>query len=199
MGTFIKSGFTTTDLTAPVLVPSYLQDTFNRANGALGVTPGGKAWAQSGGTGSSFTIAGNRISTANPAASKAWLEDSHPDGVLSMTVSTYTSGLWGLSFRGTTGQDGEYVFYVGESGAGAALKKRTGPDAYTTLALGSPAIVPAAGQVLSVVLQGPSITCKVDGVTVVAVTDSTYTGNQRGLFSRNGTATADDFLYAPLP
>jgi hypothetical protein len=116
-----------------------------------------------------------------------------------MTLATIQAGgLVGLSFRGTNGVDGEYVFYAGESVVGYALKKRTGVDTYVAIASASPNTAPANGQVLSVVLAGSSIVCKVNGATVIAATDATYTGTQHGIFARAAAgAVIDNFTWAP--
>jgi len=174
----------------------YAVDNFDRANSAsLGSTPTGNyAWTQ---TATNFSIYNNALSVASTGSAKDVIDEPHINGTLEMTLLTYTSGLVGLSFRGTPGQAGEYVFYAGEGTAGYALKKRTATDSFTTLATATPNTPVVNGAVLTVVLNGSSIICKVNGVTVITATDSSYTGTEKGFFARLAVATIDNFKYTP--
>lgn len=201
MGTFIKSDFRSTDTSAPRVLSAYASDSFNRANVAtLGSTEtGAYPWVLSYGGSNTGSIVSNTAHLTNTiGAGTARIDDGRSDGVLSVQIVEFAGKYTGLCFRGTEGQATEYVFYA-DSGA-YRLAGKKGADSYGpqfTMLPSSP--VPAVGDVLSVELKGASITAKVNGVTVCAVTDTTYTGTAKGLFIRATTARFDNFRWDPLP
>lgn len=178
----------------PVIV--YASDDFNRAdNASMGVTPiGGLTWqtACNGTPVVNFRIFANTaVLSANTSAAlaDAYLDTGSANGMLRALV-TNKSGFPGILFRasGTNNADG-YVFFA--NGTGYTLSIRTA--GVMTALLSSTTAAPANGDILSVVLNGPSITCKVNGVSVISTTDTTHTGTRHGMVNNSAGGQHDNF------
>jgi hypothetical protein len=175
---------------------TYAADTFDRAN-ATGnpgtMSDGINTWIAS--TGSTWNIASNNMVSASgngTSDSDIRCNDGGFDGTWSVTFPSFdpTFYLGGLLMAASSASDG-YVFHW--FGSNYQLRKRTSISAYTVLgtATGTPG---AAGDVLTVIRNGNTFTCKINGNVVITYTDSAspYTGTQNGLWCYNGKATRFD-------
>lgn len=178
----------------PVIV--YASDDFNRAdNASMGVTPiGGLTWqtACNGTPVVNFRIFANTaVLSANTSAAlaDAYLDTGSANGTLRALV-TNKSGFPGILFRasGTNNADG-YVFFA--NGTSYTLSIRTA--GVMTALLSSTTAAPANGDILSVVLNGPSINCKVNGVSVISTTDTAHTGTRHGIVNNSAGGQHDNF------
>jgi hypothetical protein len=181
---------------AGTAVVIYTADTFNKADAStLGVaTTGGQTWATANAS-TQYAINGNtaKVTTVTEATAPGdvYIDDGQVNGAIKVTLlDTLTSK--GLTFRGSgTNNSTAYLFYR-SAATTLTFAKRTGVNAYTTIqaATGQPAA--AAGDVLSVVMNGTSFTFKLNGATVMTVTDATYqTGTRHGIWSGNIAAGVD--------
>lgn len=191
VGTGVNSATATTTTGAPTV--TYSADTFTRANGALGSTETGSyAWASVGGTNSisSNMLSFDSVVNAGNGAT-VLINDAHNNGTFKLTRKGSGSGIGGLFFLGDATTFTGYV--VWQSGSNYALSKRTAQNAYTQLGVSS-GVTPASGDVITVIVNGTSITVKINGVTVITVTDSSYSGTYHGGWSQ-GATTLDDFSH----
>lgn len=202
MGTFVISDFTSTDTSARIVREEYAVDDFNRPNGPMGATSfKSHPWSQSAGAG--FSISDNMMKLLTiPTTSQAyaWIDEPHTDGVLTATLAISGGGNnKGLYFRGQADGAG-YAFHG--SGGTYTLKARSAAGALTDLAAST--IQTRAGDVLSVTMRGANITCYVNGVQALSVTNSLYTGTRKGFwaFANGGNSDAlvsfDDFSWVAL-
>lgn len=182
---------------APALAPitTYAADTFTRS-GAVGTAEtGGQTWTQNNGS-TSWSCNGTQLASTAVAvnANDCYVDTAQADGTVQATRA-YTLGgqSIGIVFRasGANNVNG-YIFWT--SGLTYTLSKRTGLNSYTSLGTGGGAAQP--GDVMTVVMNGSSIVCKVNGVTVISVTDASYTGTRHGLWANaNQVALFDDFSH----
>lgn len=200
--TAVKSGYTSgsANSAATGTVAAFasgsptVTDTFTRANNATvpGTTETGSlTWGMVNGTAG---IASNTLRvTASSDAGDCTVNTGSANGTLSMKAVTNPE-LSGLAFRIAANHETGYVFW--RNGAGYALALRTAAAAYTSLG-SSTGVTAAAGDVLSVVMSGSSITCKVNGATVISVTDSAATGTRHGVwvYTSAGAVDYDDFAW----
>jgi hypothetical protein len=185
----------TSTATAGAAITTYASDTFTRST--LGTTEtGGFAWTQNNGS-TSWSCNGSQLvaaASATPAENECYIDDGQTNGTISVTrvASTYNSG---IVFRATGANDvNGYIFWI-SSGGVWTLSKRTASNTYTSLGTNN-TISPLAGQVMSVVLNGSSITCKVNGTTVITATDATYSGTRHGMWvNANNGQTWDGFSH----
>lgn len=203
MGTFIVSDFVSTDTAAQPVRKNVAFDNFNRANGALGSTSfGGFAWSQN--AGAVHEIVSNQLKVQTiPAGSQAyaWIDTPETDGYLSAKISIAgDTKLKGLMFRGQA--DGAcYVFYGPDSGTWV-LKSRSAAGGLVTLVSSS---VPCVqGDVPEIELNGPNITCRVNGAVAITTTNTLYSGTRKGVWtffnggSTNNPTYWDDFAWSAL-
>lgn len=173
---------------------TYAVDSFNRADttGGPGTTEvGGYTWSVT--AGDSFEVASNRlkglaVATAPP---DCLIDDGQADGTISLTLpNASTNG--GIAFRISADRSTGYVFYNNISGY--SLRKRTAAGTYVQLVAG-PTGANAPGDVLSVVLSGSSIVCKVNGTAVITTTDSSFTGTRHGAVIFAANQSVDSFSH----
>jgi hypothetical protein len=181
----------TATATAGTAVVIYTADTFNKADAStLGVaTTGGQTWAVAGSGTTAYAISGNQAKvtsvTEATAPGDAYIDDGQVNGTIKVTIpDTLTSK--GITFRGSgTNNSTAYLFYR-SAATTLTFAKRTGVNAYTTIQAATGQPTAAAGDVLSVVMNGTSFTFKLNGATVMTVTDATYqTGTRHGIWSGN--------------
>lgn len=119
-------------------------------------------------------------------------DESSPDGTPSITVST-TGGSSGAGVCFRISDDLNFWFYVIAGSSSFLYKVVAGT--YTQVGTWPGA---AAGDVLSVVLSGNSITAKRNGSTVGSTTDSfNNTATMHGVYSESTAARFTAFSYAP--
>lgn len=174
----------------------YSRDSFTRANGPVGVTEvGGFSWLSNGAT---HAIASNqaKLTVTSNVNNDLFIDDGQADGTISGVLATYSAPGCGIAFRlsGTNNATG-YLFWQNAAG-GYTLSRRTASNTYTQIAA-TTGVTAAAGDLLEVVLAGASITCKVNGVTVLTASDSTYTGTRHGFWGGNTSVNAlwDSWLH----
>jgi hypothetical protein len=171
----------TVTATSGVSVTYYSKDTFNRADGALGTAEtGGQTWQTNGAT---YAIVSNqaKLTAVSGVNNDVFVDDGQAGGRLSVKLVTASAPGQGLAFRlsGTNNATG-YLFWQNAAG-GYSLSRRTATNTYTLLSATS-GVTAAANDVLDVVLSGSSITCKLNGTTVLTATDATYTGTKHGFW-----------------
>jgi fibronectin type III domain protein len=177
--------------TSAVQIVTHSADTFTRADGVIGSTETGSfAWTVTGGT---ATVAGNMAALAATAGSSGMtvlVDDSQVNGSISVTLASV--GNSGCVAR-ATGSVG-YVLWR-NSTTGYTLSKRTGAAAYTQLGATS-GITPAIGDVLTLVVNGSTISARINGVTRITATDSTYATGSVGMWTQSTTtANLDNFIH----
>lgn len=176
------------DTSAPVIpvVPEtpaatvVMADDFTRANGPLGVTSvGSKPWLYSAGT---MSLVGGLVTAS--AGNAGAVADA---GITDCTVGA--DGFLasqGLLFRCNADGSGYYFMWSG-GGQEYRVGKRSALGAFTALVGTGTANSFVAGGIYEVELRGSLIRCKVGGVTVLEVTDTTYTGSWYGIVSASTT------------
>lgn len=203
------TGITATGKTPTVdnlfVIPTYSVDTFTRADGAIGSTEtGAYAWtAQPAADQSKYVVGSNRLAQApNTRANPGNLaiNDGQANGVLKLTlVSAGTVG-GGLMFRGNADGSNGYVFDRDSTGV-YRIRQRTAIGTISAVA-GPTAAIGAANDQLEVVLNGSSISAKVNGVEVLTYTDTLYTTNTYHGYWALPAATgssADTWSHTGLP
>lgn len=164
-------------------------DTFNRANNFSAVgTPsdGGSDWVE---LVNNCGIFSNQIfGAASASTNLSYLECSEADGTLEVTMNEAT-GACGFAFR-ITDANNYWIFRALPSSDSFQLGDvQSGSFTERDLA----AQDPAATDVLSVVLSGNSISCKVDGVEVCSFSSSfNNTATKHGWVSFSGTGSLCD-------
>lgn len=191
MATFVKSEFTTTDLTAPKISVYLASDAFDRADGALGTTPiGNKAWAltKSGPDATNWAIVGNKAKVSgNVGVALATVSVPVQNVTVSATYESFTGGpLVGLAFRGNA--TSILCFYRQQSPAGTWVIQRFtySGNSFTQLATGVAAPF-SAGEKLEVRCSGTTFTCYVNGTQVAQITDAAN-GSNYGLMAFSNSA-----------
>ena len=186
-----SAGFTTT-VRAPVVAPASVQDRFNRPNaGSLGTAETGQTWLKWSGT---ARISAQQAETSGNRFSLAALDSGTATGTAAVTVTAPSPEFW-LVFR--AGDAGNYWRFGRWQGGAYQLqqvvRKNQGNPARTL----SATVMPAAGDRLSCRLAS-TITCSVNGTTVVSTSDG-FNANSRyvGLAGGANTPTRfDDFSVA---
>lgn len=171
-------------ITAGPVLTVYSADPLT-GSGAMGnAQTGGQAWTAFSGTAWARNANGTGVTTAVTDRGYLVVNDGQSDGVLSLTIGA-TGGTPGLVFRMASDFTTGYMFW--NSAGSWTLSKQTALGSRSNVV--SPVSGAAnANDVLSVVLSGSSIICKVNGTTVLTATDSTYTGTRHGLYSYSGSA-----------
>lgn len=173
---------TATATAGPVLV-TYSADPLT-GSGVMGTAQtGGQAWNIFSGVAFARNTDGAGVTTSITDRNFCLVDDGQANGTMSLTVGT-TGGIPGLYFNAATDFSTGYLFW-NNSGTWT-LSKQT---ALTTRSpLSTVAGTMNAGDVLTVVKNGSSITCKVNGATVLTATDATYSGTRHGLYSYSSTS-----------
>ena len=159
-----SAGFTTT-VRAPVVAPAAVQDRFNRPNaGSLGTAETGQTWVKWSGT---ARISAQQAETSGNRFSLAALDSGTATGTAAVTVTSPSPEFW-LVFRAA---DANNYWRFGRWQGGAyqlqqVVRKNQGNPARTV----SATVVPAVGDRLSCRLAS-TITCSVNGTTVVSTSD----------------------------
>lgn len=175
-------------------VTTYAADNFNRANGAPGSTPTGSyAWTAVGINGAAsgtWAVTSNQLALSGATGDQSLVvNDGQANGTVSVKCNQNDGG---LVFRGV---DGNNFLMLWADSAGYKLMLRN--NTWTQLA--SSGTTPAAGDVLSVVLNGSSITWKVNGTTLGAVTNTNnQSATRHGVRQGNGAGTFDDFSHTSV-
>lgn len=199
------SGVATTASVTPTSGAAVVTDAFTRADsGTIGTTEtGGLTWATSG-TGT-WDIVSNKLRCTSPnttTGSQCVVDVSgaggSASGTISATLSSFTTSLNGLLIRG--GTDNTSAAYVAFRNAAAKfeLMRRNAGGGFTAITVSSTDV--AAGNTLTVIISGSTITGKVNGTQVWSVTDTTITsGTRMGFFAygtTGETAQFDSFSYS---
>jgi len=175
---------TTDTATAGPVLTTYSADALT-GSGAMGnATTGGQAWTAYAGVTYARNAGGSGPTVSVTDRNYCTLDDAQADGVLSLKVATIGS-VPGLAFRLAADLSTGYLFW--NSGTTWTLSKQ--PTISTRTTVTSAAGTMVAGDVLSVVLSGSSIICKVNGVTVLTATDATYTGTRHGMYCYSATTS----------
>lgn len=175
---------TTDTATAGPVLTTYSADPLT-GSGAMGtVVTGGQTWSVFAGVTYARTSGGSGPTVSVTDRNYCLVDDGQADGVLSLNVATIGS-VPGLAFRMAADTSTGYLFW--NSGSTWTLSKQ--PTIATRTTVTSAAGTMVAGDVLSVVLSGSSIICKVNGVTVLTATDATYTGTRHGLYCYSATTS----------
>ena len=152
---------TTTVQNAPA--PGVLLDSFDRADSpSLGVTDTGQTWS---GLEGSFGVQGGAAGVGTAGYSLAVVDSGDGDGVVSAGVAVPSSELW-LVLRSS---DGTNYWRFGRTSTGPYQLQQIvdgslGSPALTTLAT----VNAAAGDTMACRLNGPLISCEVNGTPVVS-------------------------------
>lgn len=127
---------------------------------------------------------------ASGGPGQAVVDGNDADGTLTVTMKTKTTpGQAGLCFRWANAQN-YLTFSTLASGTGYYRINRVVGNATTVLAT-TAGITPANGDKLKVVLNGDLITCYVNGVQVLQVTEPhNNTATKHGLYNTEDTTTA---------
>lgn len=180
-------------ITAGAVPATYALDSFTRST--LGSTETG-SYAWSSANGSAWTCNGTQLinSSAPTNTADCFIDDGQANGTLQ--VARVSGAGAGIVFRASgTGNLNGYIFW--NNGGTYTLSKRTALNSYSALQTAS--LTPANGDVMTVVLNGSSIVCKVNGVAVITTTDSAYTGTRHGVWTISSTpATFDDFKHSSV-
>lgn len=181
----------TTNPAIPVVPVLGFSDSFNRADNAssLGVTADGKPWTTIDGA---WSIMSNAAKYNNQKSYGYALADAlTPNGTLSATIKTVGLGRAGVVLRYV--DDANFIrIYFSASGAFTPYFQHceNGVVRNKFPATGTKPIVD--GSVVSVVADGPALSIKVDGVTVLSDTTPNLTGTRHGLV---GTSTGVDTTF----
>lgn len=182
MPTIVLNRNTTNPNIPTVPVPGF-SDTFNRADGAMGSTPGGnKLWVADTGN---WSIKSNMAAyDASKSYSYLTADALTPNGTLTAKIGTVQadtgSTAMGLTFRYTDANNFMRIYLRGGGAnmAGITIRK----DGVETPIFSVPGSVQAkAGSVVSVVGEGSKITVLIDGVVANTATTDLLTGNRHGL------------------
>lgn len=177
-------------------------DDFNRAASTpLGSTSReAKPWSHSLATGiTSGVDAAGRAYFARDSggAAQAVVDANASDGTLVATLKVKTTpGQSGLCFRWSNAQN-YYTFSTLATGGGAYRINKVEANATTAVA-STTGVVPADGDVLKVVLAGTRITCYVNDVQVLQITDAhNRAATRHGLYNTEATTLArwDDISF----
>lgn len=156
-----------TTFTDPRLVLAGFADNFNRPNGPVSSTPGGKPWEahSPSGTDMPLVVASNHAKrgTGGTASRTIWTVDSHlSDGHLKFTVGNAGDHSFAVVVRALDADN--YVLVQGRQSAANlvyAFQKRIAGTATTVASAGSVASAP--GDEVDIVMDGPLITVNVNG------------------------------------
>jgi hypothetical protein len=174
---------TSASCTAGAVPTVYASDTFQRANNSsLGSTPvGNYAWAT---LGTTWSILNNALNVANSTTSTN-NDCTINDGQANGTFTAILPAVLGLGIlfdaAGTNNATG-YVLYP-TTGGYYRLSKRTSTNNYTALVTST--TIAAAGDVVSVIKNGSTITVKVNGAVIINTTDASYSGTVHGIWAAN--------------
>lgn len=184
-----------TNFTHPNLIQAGFTDDFNRANGPVTNTPGGKPWVPSSPTGTDMPLvvssSAAKRGTGGTASRTIWTVDSLlADGHLRFTVGTYGDGSFAVVFRAVDSNN--YLMVQGRQSASTlqyAFQRRVGGTPSTVASSGSTAS--AAGDVVDILMAGTSITVTVNGSPLFggARTESNFsTATKHGILLQAGSS-----------
>ena len=188
-GTVASANVTSIAVTCTTLTPG--RDNFNRANGGLGAS-----WAAMSDGGLSI-VSQQVVGTANALAGDIRVAESYGSDQYSQIAVTSTQlsgGQWvGPTVRSQNGGQDTYLgIYFWNSGSPQLrLYKRTA-GTFTQLGTSYNSGPLPAGTTLTLSAVGSTISFQQNGITRIAVTDTTLTGGAPGLMTF-GAATADNW------
>jgi hypothetical protein len=188
----------TSTATAGASPVTYAADTFTRADSSsMGTTEtGGYTWSFDNACAGSIVSNQAKMSTGptspNTVDGDIWINDGQANGTIQATL--VSSGQLGIMFRGTgTNNTTAWVFFKDASN-NYFLKKRTAAGSYTTVV--TTGYTGAAGDVVAIVLNGSSITCKVNGVVKATATDAfNSTATNHGFWNNGAGVYWDNFSH----
>jgi lysophospholipase L1-like esterase len=155
-------------VTAAASPTIYAADTYSGTNGALTTTEtGAKTYTQYSTAGGTWSRANGRLVADKLAVATSpmlGVNTGSADGTVQLRFNTVSNS--GMMFRF---QDVSNYWMIGVNAGVYKLYKNV---AGTFTVVGTSAVVPAAGDLVSVVLSGSSITGKINGVAVAALTTS---------------------------
>lgn len=179
---------------------THAADTFTRSNttGGPGLTEtGAYTWSVKG-SGSTVEVVSNemKFTVIGTAPQDCTIDDGRPNGTIRGTVKI-GGYVGGLVFRQDSTSANGYMFY--NNGSNWSLRKRVAgtPSVLVTGA----AVAAVAGDVMTVILDGPSITCRVHSSAGVLVTEVTYTDptfqtqTAHGFYATTANHRLDDFSH----
>ncbi|MET4059936.1 hypothetical protein ABIB35_001481 [Arthrobacter sp. UYP6] len=130
-------------------------------------------------------------------AAQVVVDSKAPNGTLLATMKVKTApGQAGVAFRWSNAQN-YFTFSTLASGAGSYRINKVVANVTTVMATTTD-VIPANGDVLKVVLAGDLITCYVNGVQILQLTDThNRTATSHGLYNTEATTVArwDDVSF----
>lgn len=167
-----------------------VQDSFDRANGAIGTADSGQTWSVLSGN---WTVESNKArNTFGGTQSFCVIDAGIADCTLEVTVSGTLNSGGGIAFRFTDANNGLFIEIA--NGSQTVIYKLQG-GGFTQLSIISMSW--AAGDVMTVVLSGTSITLKKNGVVAGSTTSSfNQTATKHGLRDFGAVIRFDDFSCA---
>ena len=170
-------------------------DNFNRANGALGSN-----WLTSLDiAGPAPVISGNQCQGSNTNCPAYWSPSVNTFSNNQFAQATYVTaasfGHGGVVVRhDASGHSNFYLFYA--NGSNYSLYRCDG-GVYSDIADATNGGY-ANGDVLRLEATGSTLVCKVNGVTWITHTDTTYSSGQPGILPQNSSELMDDWSAGPI-
>jgi hypothetical protein len=177
-------------------------DDFNRADNATSIgspSDGGSAWVDlDAAFGHFMGISSNQGYNPAGGTGRCYLESSEADAEVEVTITTRANtgdgSVNGVMARITDREN--FLEWVANFGNSHTLRKRVA-NADTTLDTASAAY--ADGDVFKIVVNGTSIECFLDGVSIMTATDSfNQTATKHGVTMQGSTGRFDDFSITPI-
>lgn len=185
----------TTNPNIPLIPVLGFADDFNRTDGALGTSPGGKSWKVNDGT---WAIKSNMAAYEGPKAySYATIDALTPDGKLTAKIGALNpagAAVMGLVFRWTDLDNFIRLYFRNSEANTVSIRHRkNGVETNTWAVAGSKEVT--ANSTVTVAGVGSALTVTVDGVTVLTATTPVLSGNSHGMVGVSvGTDTRFDAI-----
>lgn len=190
MGTFIRSDFTTKDLSAPTLTAIRARDTFNRANsntiGKLEI--GNHTWNAASG----YQIKNKelQLTAMESIPSDCWFDSGSSSGSITVKPLALGGGVMNALLFRALGNLG-FVYYARPSTH--TLAQRTGTDNFTVIEPTTSAAIPGliVGETMKVDFNPSRIVCSIDGFVTHDIVNNTYGTHTRVGVTSRGSISAD--------
>lgn len=165
---------------------TYAADSFDRANGALGVADSGQAWVLNSGA---WVVNTNQASfTGGAGVRSATIDDGQADGVWQCTIAVAFSG--GLVIRETAS---DTMLFLKPNGGLLKLFRVTG-GILTAIGSGG---APTAGDIVKIAATADAIDVYLDGSLLFSVVESQgQTNTNHGIGAQSSTDRLDDWSHA---
>jgi hypothetical protein len=176
----------------------YAADTFNRADtttGNLGTMDTGQTWSS---TSTFLRIVSNQLKNTAATAAEIRVDAAHSDVIAKMTVAgfTGTTGQNTLIFRAVDVNNSLWLMTDHSDNKVKLYKKVAGT---LTLIQASAVQNLTMPYTLKVVANGSNITCYLNDVALITVTETTYqTATIYGINQWSGNGVLDDFWVGPI-